>query len=94
MVQEAVSTISKWKAIKTSGISAIPAGNATASFNKIDKLLKDKGAYIVPVGELECFIREIGGHGPEWVNAVLEKHPNLDDDVYNTISEFVSAMNL
>lgn len=93
-IQESVSTISKWKAIKTSGISAIPAGNATASFNKIDKLLKDKGAYIVPVGELECFIREIGGHGPEWVNAVLEKHPNLDDDVYNTISEFVSAMNL
>lgn len=93
-IEEAVSTISKWKAIKTSGISAIPAGNATASFRKIDQLLKDNGVFVVPVGELECFIKDVGGHGPDWVNAVLEKYPNLEDEVYKSITEFISAMNL
>lgn len=93
-IEEVVSTISKWKAIKTSGSSAIPAGNATKSFRKIDRLLKDNGAFVVPVGELECFIKEVGGHGPDWANNVLEKYPNLDDEVYKSITEFVSAMNL
>lgn len=93
-IEEVVSTISKWKAIKTSGSSAIPAGNATASFRKIDQLLKDKGVFVVPVGELECFIKEVGGHGPDWANDVLEKYPDLDNEVYKGITEFVSAMNL
>ena len=93
-IEEAISTISKWKAIKTSGASAIPAGNATTSFRKIDQLLKDNGVFIVPVGELECFIKEVGGHGPDWANDVLEKYPDLDNEVYKSITEFVSAMNL
>lgn len=93
-IEEVVSTISKWKAIKTSGSSAIPAGNATTSFRKIDQLLKDNGVFVVPVGELECFIKEVGGHGPDWANDVLEKYPDLDDAVYKSITEFVSAMNL
>lgn len=93
-IEEAVSTISKWKAIKTSGVSAIPAGNATTSFKKIDQLLKDNGVFIVPVGELECFVKEVGGHGPDWANDVLEKYPDLDNEVYKGITEFVSAMNL
>jgi len=93
-IEEVVSTISKWKTIKTSGASAIPAGNATTSFREIDQLLKDNGVFIVPVGELECFIKEVGGHGPDWVNNVLEKYPNLNDEVYKSITEFVSAMNL
>ena len=93
-IEEVVSTISKWKAIKTSGVSAIPAGNATTSFNKIDQLLKENGVFIVPVGELECFVKEVGGHGPDWANDVLEKYPDLDNEVYKGITEFVSAMNL
>ena len=50
--------------------------------------------YIVPVGELECFIKEIGGHGPDWVNKVLETYPDLEDATYTTIQEFISSMNL
>ena len=50
--------------------------------------------FIVPVGELECFVKEVGGHGPDWANDVLEKYPDLDNEVYKGITEFVSAMNL
>ena len=93
-IREAISTISKWDGIKKSGVSALPAGNATTSFGKINQILKDNGMYIVPVGELECFIKEVGGHGPEWVNNVLETYPDLDNDIYKDITEFINSMNI
>ena len=43
----------------------------------------------MPVGELECFVKEVGGHGPEWTNSVLETFPDLQDEVYDEIKEFV-----
>lgn len=49
---------------------------------------------MVPVGELECFIKDIGGHGPEWVNDVLEAYPNLDAPVYDSIKDFIRSINL
>ena len=93
-IEEAVSTISRWKVLKSSGISALSPGDATSSFRRIDGLLKEHGIYIVPVGELECFIKEVGGHGPEWVNKVLVEYTNLDDEVYKSITEFITSMNL
>lgn len=93
-IREAISLISKWDGLKKSGVNAIPSGDATTSFKKIDQLLREKGIYIVPVGELECFIKEVGGHGPEWANAVLERYPNLDDEVYKTITEFIGSIEL
>lgn len=93
-IREAISTISKWDGIKHSGVAAIPAGNATASFRNMDQLLRARGVFIVPVGELECFIKEVGGHGPEWANTVLERYPNLDDEVYASITSFIESMNL
>lgn len=93
-IKEAITTISKWDGIKYAGVAAIPAGDASASYSKLTQLLISKGIYIVPFGELECFIKEVGGHGPEWVNAVLEKYPDLDNNVYKNITEFISSMEL
>ena len=93
-IREAISTISKWEAVKSAGVTAFPSGNATASFRSLDQILKNAGIYIVSVGELECFVKEVGGHGPEWVNNVLEKYPNLDDDVYKNITLFIASMGL
>lgn len=93
-IREVISTISKWEAVKAAGVTAIPSGNATASYRSMDQILKSAGIYIVPVGELECFVKEVGGHGPEWVNNVLERHPNLDDDVYKNITLFIGSMGL
>lgn len=91
-IRNAVSTKSKWERLKTEGINAIPAGDATSSFNKIEKVLKEKGVHLVLVGELEYFIKEVGGHGPEWVNSVLEEYPNLQDEIYIKIIEFVKQI--
>lgn len=91
-LQDILKTENPWKFIKSSGISAFKAGNQTESFNKINQVLKENNIFIVPVGELEMFIKSVGGHGPDWVNNVLEKIPNLNDDVYKEIREFVQEI--
>lgn len=88
-IRSAISTVSKWDDIKKAGVVALPAGNATISYKNMEKVLEATGIYIVPVGELECFVKEVGGHGPEWVNSVLEIYPNLDDSVYDEIKKFI-----
>ncbi len=85
---------SKWKAIKEAGIYAIPSGDATAAYNRIDKLLRENGIFLVPVGELEGFIKSIGKHGPEWVNKVLETYPDLTGEEYSQIRKFIESLNL
>lgn len=93
-IRTVISTISKWETIKSAGISAIPAGDAASAFRRLNQTLQLNGIYIVPVGELECFIKDVGGHGPEWVNKVLETYPNLDNPVYANIREFIGILSL
>lgn len=91
-IKTSISTISKWDEIKKRGVSALSAGDSTQEYKKMDSVLKKEGIFIVPVGELECFIKDVGGHGPEWTNTVLEKFPDLDDDVYKEIKDFVKMV--
>lgn len=93
-IQDKLKVESKWGPIKKAGISALPAGNATVAFKSMNNILKENGIFLVPVGELECFIKEVGGHGPEWVNNVLEKYPDFSDEVYSSIISFVKELNL
>lgn len=93
-IREVISITSKWDGLKCSGSAALPAGDATAAFKRLNQFLYEHDVFIVPVGELECFVKEVGGHGPEWVNAVLEKYPDLDNEVYLTITKFIESMNL
>lgn len=93
-IRTAISTISKWDALKSSGIPAIPAGDATVAFRRMEQILRENGIYIVPVGELEGFVKEVGGHGPDWVNKVMERYPDLSAEVYTQVRQFISGMNL
>lgn len=93
-IRNIISNISKWDSIKLGGINSIPAGDATAGFKQLNNILQENGIYIVPVGELECFIKDIGGHGPEWTNKVLETYPSIDNQVYDQIKEFIAKLKL
>ena len=83
---------SKWEALKRSGTSALPSGDATQAFDELNEVLKQAGIFIVPVGELECFVKQIGGHGPGWTNKVLEDYPDLSDKVYDEIKNFIKIV--
>ena len=93
-IRSTISTISKWDALKSYGILAIPAGDARVAFKQLEQILRKNGIYIVPVGELEGFVKEVGGHGPDWVNKVLERYPDLSTEVYVQIKQFILEMNL
>lgn len=65
---------SPWDAIKLAGRNALPAGTPTNHFDKVLALCRDSGLWIVPVGELEGWCKSVGGHGPKWVQEVLQAH--------------------
>ena len=84
----------KWEKIKRNGISNLPSGDATQKFNEMNETLKESGIYMVPVGEIENFIKSVGGHGIEWVNKVLVEYENFDDEVYAGIKDFIMKLNI
>ena len=89
-----VKKISKWDGIKHGGKSSIPAGDATNAYNRLERIFRANHIYIDPVGELEGFVKEVGGHGPDWVNKVLETYPNLNDSVYHNVRDFIRSIGL
>lgn len=93
-IRAQLKTTNKWTVVKEIGTRAIPPGNATRAFAAINGKLNEIGIFVVPCGELEYFIKEVGGHGPAWANDVLEQFPNLEAAQYKQIKDFVSSWNL
>jgi len=73
MIQEILRRSSPWSTAKSIGKTYIPNGASTNAFDKMHSELTALGLFVVPIGEMEQFCKSIGGHGPKWVNAVLEK---------------------
>ena len=93
-LQKIIVVKSKWDKIKESGIAGAPRGDATVALKNIILFLNNLKIFLVPCGELECFIKDAGGHGPEWLNNVLENYPDLNSEEYKSAREFVSSWNL
>jgi predicted ATPase len=62
-----------WTSVKRSGIEAIPKGEARAASERLLLKLKNSGLHLVPVGELEGFVPDIGLHGPKWLEQALAR---------------------
>ena len=80
--------------IKTEGKSAIRPGDATRGFEYIDKCLRAKGVFLVPVGGLEGFVRQVGGHGSAWLGNLMQEYPDLSNSVYNEAKAFVKELQI
>ena len=91
-IREELKTTSPWDTLKMSGESGIPAGEAKVAYNAMNVKFKGKGIFIVPVGELERFVPEVGNHGPAWVNDVLEQFPDQNDPVYDKVKDFIKQV--
>lgn len=70
---------SPWGALKDAGDAAIPSGQPTQQMQKIRAYLEPLGIWVVRVGELEGFCKSIGGHGPKWVQKVIEERDLAND---------------
>ena len=77
-IQSILRQSTPWSIAKTVGKDFAPRGNPSAAYKRLMKVFNSKGLFIVPVGELESFVRSVGGHGSKWVSDVLKK--NLAND--------------
>jgi hypothetical protein len=61
-------------AYKRGGIYVAPRETRTMGEELLSSLA-EYGLFVVPTGELECWLPEleVGGHGPEWLTAVFQK---------------------
>ena len=71
-IKEILKKGSPWFTVKGAGEAAIPKGQVMQHFQNLKTSCKKMGLWIVPVGELEGFCRSVGGHGPRWVQQVIE----------------------
>jgi len=84
--------VSPWAQIKRTGESGIPSGQAISDYKMLKAVLEAQGLWIVPVGELEGFCREIGGHGPKWVQQVISELDLEMCDELKSAREFVGRV--
>jgi hypothetical protein len=80
-IQDALKKASPWRQAKASGSAYLPAGEAIMAFNRVQNKLEEKNIFVLELGEIEAFDKSIGGHGPKWVNKVLERDIDLDPDL-------------
>ncbi|MET8251862.1 AAA family ATPase [Micromonospora sp. NPDC005197] len=67
-----------WEAVKQTGLEDVPPGEPYASCEQLLKKLVEVGVHVSPHGELESFVKGVGGHGPKWVSSVLAEGRHRD----------------
>jgi hypothetical protein len=80
-----------WAEVKKYGSAGIPKGHAQKDYTALRDKLEALGIFVVPVGEMENFHPEIGGHGPKYVTELLSTIP-LGDPRLATLCEFVTKV--
>ena len=82
-----------WKIVKQFGKAGIPKGDAQQYYSDLGKKLEEIGIYLIPVGEIENFCREVGLHGPKFVTKLLSEK-SLADSSLEQLREFVTEVHV
>ncbi len=61
-----------------------------APFERVNNILLKCGILLVPVGELECWLK--CGKGPKHVLQKMAQHPDVNDPIYNEVTEFLKKL--
>lgn len=90
-VIEAMKQNKPWNLVKRFGVDGIPKGQAQLDFGVLKGKLEEVGIYLVPVGEIENYCRELGSHGPRFVTKLLTEKSISDAELSNlrTFVEYV-----
>lgn len=86
-IRAALRRSSPWALAKEGGIAYVPRGQASEICESLLGNLKRLGIHVVPVGELECFVKRVGRKGRRWAAEAL-KIP-LTDPVFDDAKSFV-----
>lgn len=85
---------SEWDRLKKAGIGDIPSGDPHNACKSLLQKLATISVHVVHCGELERFVPDCGGHGPPWIQSVLDKYPDLSDSVFAKAKDFVRSWHL
>lgn len=88
-IQSLLRKSSPWSILKSTGELFIPSGQPTEAYSLLKESLRILGVRICPVGEVEGFCKEVGGHGPRWLNGVLTR--DLSDAQFENARSFVGG---
>ncbi|MGP8173290.1 MAG: ATP-dependent nuclease [Terracidiphilus sp.] len=80
-IQDALRASSPWSTAKSVGIAFVPSGDASQAAKNLMNTLECIGIFVVPVGELEGFLRTESGHGPTWVANALKRNLRTDPEL-------------
>jgi len=83
---------SGWVNAKNSGVEAVPSGDAAQSLTRLLAAMELAGLFVVPVGEVERFVKSVGGHGPAWLASVFEQNLHEDPEATAAARVFVSRI--
>lgn len=90
-VREAMSAESPWDLLRIGGEQALPAGDATAKYRELKASLAAIRIWLVPVGQLEGFCKEIAGK-TGWAQRTLEGRSLSSDPSLALAREFMSQI--
>lgn len=78
-IKDATRVDDGWARVKQGGLAMVPQGEASEQARSLLDRLAALGLHVVPVGELERWVPEIGGHGPPWISEVLRQNRHVQD---------------
>ena len=90
-IRQMIKTDSGWLVAKRSGVMGLPGGMASTAVQELLRELMDIGLFVVPVGELERFVPEVGNHGSLWISEVHAKSLHKQAAA-GAAGEFVNAI--
>jgi len=90
-IQAILRRSSPWSNAKSVGKAFVPSGQPTRACEHLLETFRRAGLHVVELGELEGFVRTIGGHGPKWVNAALQRDLSKDPEL-SSARDFVRKL--
>jgi hypothetical protein len=79
------------ESIKKSGKNVL-TNDAPAAFDRINKVCRNAGLFIVPVGEIESFDKTINKQKKEWVYSVLNDYNLATEEKLSELRAFIQAI--
>ena len=91
-IESLLESRSRWDELKRHGKRALSGSDAFEAYERMERKFSTCGVYIVPLGELECFVPSITQHGPSWVAEVFQRYPDLNDSAYEEAKKFIMSI--
>lgn len=83
--------VDAWNQIKKTG-KAIFTDSEPAAYERVEEVCKSAGLFVVPVGEMECFVKTINKEKKDWVYYVLEHYNLATEQKLDDARKFVMSV--